>query len=189
MPGATPRTIFGLERQGLGWTLAIGAVAFLLAVGLPLIDAAVPADDAPAAGAVYDVGLGVAITPEENWSTTSRSQPGNGLAEFTRAGARVTVRAVRFSGTTREAYEQLSTAFDELDGVQLTSDPVTFTARSGLVGVAGSFATPGGLGYLVAYTARGVAATLVAEGATEAFPAVDGEIVAMIASLQIGPAP
>ena len=39
------RTIFGLERRGLGWTLAIGAVAFVLAVGLPILDAAIPTDN------------------------------------------------------------------------------------------------------------------------------------------------
>jgi hypothetical protein len=185
----TPRTIFGLERQGLGWTLAIGAVAFALAVGLPLLDAAIPADHAPAAGTVYDVGLGVEITPAENWSPTQRSQTASGVAEFTRAGARVTVRATRFSGTTREAYGQLAAAIDAQDGVHLTSNPETFTAQSGLVGIAGSFATPNGQGYLAVYSAHGVAATLIAEGATQAFPAVDREIVAMIASLQIGPAP
>ena len=183
------RTIFGLERQGLGWTLAIGAVAFVLAVGLPLLDAAVPTDHAPTAGTVYSVGLGVEITPVENWSTTPRSRAGSGVAEFTRAGARVTVRATRFSGTTREAYGRLAAAADAQDGVELTSNPETFTARSGLVGIAGSFATPTGQGYLAAYSAHGVAATLIGEGATEAFPAVDREIVAMIASLQIGPAP
>ena len=185
----TRRTIFGLERQGLIWTLAIGAVALFLAVGLPLIDAAIPTDDAPAAGSVYDVGLGVQITPADNWSTTSRSQAGSGVAEFTRAGARVTVEATKFAGTTLEAYEQFAAALDAQDGVQLTSDPETFTTRGGLVGIAGAFATPGGQGYLAVYTAHGVAATLLADGATEVFPSVDREIVGMIASLQIGPAP
>ena len=41
-PGApVRRTVLGLERQGLGWTLAIGAIALVLAVGLPLADSAV----------------------------------------------------------------------------------------------------------------------------------------------------
>jgi hypothetical protein len=185
----TRRTIFGLERQGLSWTVVIGAVALALAVGLPLLDAAIPVDNAPAAGAVYDVGLGVQITPADDWSTTPRSHQGSGVAEFTRAGARVTVEAMRFSGTTLEAYEQFSAALDEQDGVQLTSDPQTFTARGGLVGIAGTFATPGGQGYLAVSTAHGVAATLLAEGATEVFASIDGEIVGMIASLQIAPAP
>jgi hypothetical protein len=182
------RTLLGLERQGLGWTLVIAAVALFFAVGLPLLDAAISTGDEPKPGAVYQVSLGVTITPLENWSTTSPSRPGTGWTEFTRAGAYLAIRANRFSGTTREAYEGVSAALDGEDGVQLTSSPETFTTRSGLPGIAGAFATPVGQGYIAVFSAHGVVAIVVAEGATAAFHAVDRELVAMIRSVEIGPA-
>ena len=70
----------------------------------------------------------------------------------------------------------------------LTSGPQTFTTRSGLPGIATSFATPVGQGYLAVFTARGVLATVVAEGASGAFQSLDDELVAMITSVEIGPA-
>lgn len=188
-PGApVRRTVLGLERQGLGWTLAIGAIALLFAVGLPLADSAVSTEHAAAAGSVSDVGLGVRITPVSTWSVVRQRATEPHTAQFTRAGALVTTNAVSFPGSTQAAYDRLASAIDAEDGVQIASDPETITTTSGLVGIASAFASSTEQGYFAVFTANGVLAVVIAESPLAAFHVVDDDMVAMIESVEIGAA-
>jgi hypothetical protein len=166
----------------------VAAVILVFAVGLPLLNAAISTDNVSAAGAVYDVGLGVRITPVADWSTTSVSREGSGLAQFTRSGSYLTARALRFPGSTLDAFNEVAAEIGAQDGVQLTTNAVTFTTVSGLVGIASTFASPSEQGYFAVFTANGVLATVIAEGPPDAFHALDREILLMIYSIRIGPA-
>jgi hypothetical protein len=194
-PGASPgpgapvrRTVLGLERQGLGWTLLIAAVALLFAVGLPLADSAVSTEHTAAAGSVANVGLGVRITPNPAWSVVRQANGPAHRAQFTRAGALVTITAVSYSGSLPDAYDSLFRAIDGDDGVQVTSDPQTVTTTSGLVGIASSFAGPAAQGYFAVFAARGVLAVVIAQSPPGAFHAVSGDMLAMISSVGIAAA-
>jgi hypothetical protein len=188
-PGApVRRTVLGLERQGLGWTLAIGAIAFLFAVGLPLADSAVSTEHAAAAGSVTDVGLGMRITPVSSWSVVQQPATQRDTAQFTRAGALVTANAVSYPGSTQAAYDRLASAIDAADGVQIASDPETITTTSGLVGIASAFASSNEQGFFAVFTANGVLAVVIAESPLAAFHLVDDDMVAMIGSVEIGTA-
>jgi hypothetical protein len=188
-PGApVRRTVLGLERQGLGWTLAIGAVALVLAVGLPLADSAVSTEHAAAAGSVTRVGLGVRITPISTWSVVPQGSAAANRAQFTRAGALVTIRSVSYSGSTQDAYDRLAAAIDAQDGVQVASDPETITTTSGLVGIASAFAGSSEQGYFAVFATRGVLAVVIGESPLAAFHVVADDMVSMIGSVEIGAA-
>jgi hypothetical protein len=182
------RTAFGLERQGLGWTLAIGAIALLFAVGLPLADSAVSTEHATAAGSVTDVGLGVRITPSADWSVIPQQRAGAHRVRFTRSGALVTVNAAPYPGSARAAYERLAQAIDAEDGVQIAAGPETVTTPSGLVGIASAFAASSEQGYFAVFTAHGVLAVVLAESPLPAFHVVDHDMRAMIGSVEIAAA-
>jgi hypothetical protein len=184
--GGPHRRIFlGLERQGLGWTLAIGAIALLLAVGLPVLDAAVATEDAPAAGSVTSVGLGVRITPISSWSVVAQTE-GSDRARFTRSGALLTIRAVSYPGSAQDAYDRLAAAIDAEDGVQIASDPQTVTTNSGLTGIVSGFASSTEQGYFAVFVRTGVLAVVIAESPLGAFHVVDADMRAMIGSVEMG---
>jgi hypothetical protein len=177
--------VLGLERQGLGWTLVIGAIALVLAVGLPLADSAVSTEHAAAAGSVTDVGLGVRITPVSTWSVVPQGKGDANRAQFTRAGAIVTINGVSYSGSLQDAYDRLSAAIDGEDGVQVASDPQTITTKAGLIGIASAFASSDEQGYFAVFTTVGVLAVVIAESPLSAFHVVDDDMVAMIDSVEI----
>jgi hypothetical protein len=180
--------VLGLERQGLGSTLAIGAIALLLAVGLPLADSAVSTEHAAAAGSVTDVGLGVRITPISTWSVVRQASDAANRAQFTRAGALVTINSVSYSGSARDAYDRLSAVIDAQAGVQIASDAETVTTTSGLVGIASAFAGSSEQGYFAVFAARGVLAVVIGESPLAAFHVVSDDMVSMIGSVEIGAA-
>ena len=140
----------------------------MLAVGLPLADSAVSTEHAAAAGSVTDVGLGVRITPVSTWSVVP--QAGRPRAQFTRAGALVTISGVSYSGSLQEAYDRLSAAIDAQDGVQVASDAETVTTSSGLVGIASAFSGATEQGYFAVFTAGGVLAVVIAESPLQRLP-------------------
>jgi hypothetical protein len=188
-PGAPlRRTFLGLERQGLGWTLAIGAIALLLAVGLPVLDSAISTEDAPVAGSVTAVGLGVHITPVSTWSVVSQEGGEPNRAQFTRAGALVTIRAASYSGSAKAAYDQLAAAIDAEDGVQIASDPETITTTRGLTGIVSAFGSSTEQGYFAVFADAGVLAVVIAESPLAAFHVVDHDMQSMIGSVEIGQA-
>ena len=192
-PGVSPapgapvrRTLLGLERDGLGWTLAIGAIALILAVGLPLADSAVSTRHAVPAGSVTSVGLGVRITPAPDWSIVPQPAGESGRAQLTRSGALLTINAVSYTGSTQEAYDRLAAAIDAEDGVRSPPTPETITTASGLVGIASAFAASTEQGYFAAFTANGTLAVVIAESPLDAFHVVDQDFLRMIGSVEIG---
>jgi hypothetical protein len=191
-PGAgTPvrRTVLGLEREGLGATLVIAAIALLFAVGLPLVDSAVSTERAAAAGSVTDIGLGVRITPISTWSVVPQPRNRPHRAQFTRAGALLTIESAPYTGSTQDAYVRLAAVIDAQAGVQIAANPATVTTTSGLVGIAGAFASATEQGYLAVFSARGALAVVIAESPLAAFHLVDDDMLSMIRSVEIGAAP
>jgi hypothetical protein len=182
------RTFLGLEREGLGWTLAVAAITLIFAVGLPIADSAISTPDAALAGSVTDIGLGVRITPAPGWRIVSQPSGQSHRAQFTRAGALVTIRAAAYSGSAEGAYAQLAATIDAQTGVQIASDPATVTTASGLVGIVTAFAGSAEQGYFAVFVSSGVLAVVIAESPPAAFPFVADDMLAMIGSVEIGAA-
>ena len=166
----------------------IGAVALLLAVGLPIADSAISTQDAALAGSVTDIGLGVRVTPAPGWRVVSQPSGQPRQAQFTRAGALVTIRATPYSGSAQDAYVRLAATIDAEAGVQMASDPATVTTTSGLVGIVTAFAGSAEQGYFAVFVSRGVLAVVIGESPLAAFPLVDGDMLSMIGSVEIGAA-
>jgi hypothetical protein len=160
----------------------------LFSVGLPIADSAISTEHAAAAGSVADIGFGVRITPASSWSVVPQASDLPRQAQFTRAGALLTVRATRYAGSARDAYDQLTAVIDAQSGVQIAAEPATVTTISGLVGIIGAFASSTEQGYLAVFASRGVLAVVIAESPLAAFHVVDDDMVSMIRSVQIGAA-
>jgi hypothetical protein len=160
----------------------------VLAVGLPLADSAVSTEHAAAAGSVTDVGLGVRITPISTWSVVRQGSDQANRAQFTRAGALLTITGASYSASLQSAYDRLAGAIDAQTGLQVASDPQTITTTSGLVGIASAFAGSNEQGYFAVFTAHGVLAVVIAESPLTAFHVVDDDMVSMIGSVEIGAA-
>jgi hypothetical protein len=189
-PSAGPRaphrrTFLGLERQGAGWTLVIAAITLLLAVGLPIADSAIATEDAALAGSVTDIGLGVRITPAAGWRVVSQPDDRAHQAQFTRAGALVTIRAAPYSGSAEDAYVRLAATIDAESGVQIASDPQTVTTATGLVGVVTAFAGSAEQGFFAVFVSRRVLAVVIAESPLAAFPFVADDMASMIGTVEI----
>jgi hypothetical protein len=182
------RTVLGLERENLGWTLAVAAVILVFAVGLPIADSAISTPDAALAGSVTDVGLGVRITPAPGWRIVSQPSDQPRQAQFTRAGALVTIRVAPYSGSAEDAYVRLAATINAQTGAQISSDPATVTTPSGLVGIVTAFADVAEQGYFAVFVSRGVLAVVVAESPPAAFPYVADDMLAMIGTVEIGAA-
>jgi hypothetical protein len=180
--------VLGLERQGLGWTLAIGAIVLLLAVGLPLADSAVSTEHAAVAGSVTEVGLGVRITPISSWGVVPPHGNQAHQVQFTRAGALLSIEATAYTGSLQDAFQRIASAIDAQNGIQVTSDPQTLTTTSGLVGIAASLAGSNDQGYFAVFVAQGALAVVIADSPPASFHAVDDDMVAMIESVGIGAA-
>src|ERR1700730_8127416 len=63
---------FGLDRRRVRPTLAVFALAFVMWVVLPVIDATVPYHDIVKAGDVLELEGDVTFVPEAGWGHTSR---------------------------------------------------------------------------------------------------------------------
>ena len=161
----------------------------MFAVGLPLADSAVSTDRAAAAGSVTDIGLGVRITPVSNWSVVPQPRNRPQRAQFTRTGALLTIEGASYRAPRRTPYVRLAGVIDSQAGVQIATNPATVTTTSGLVGIAGAFASATEQGYLAVFTARGVLAVAIAESPLAAFHLVDDDLLSMIRSVAIGPPP
>jgi hypothetical protein len=106
-------------------------------------------------------------------------------AQFTRAGALLSITGDAYSGTLQAAYERLASAIDAQTGIQVASDPQTLTTTSGLVGIVASIAGSDDQGYFAVFTAHGVLAVVIADSPPAAFHVVDEDMVAMIESVDI----
>jgi hypothetical protein len=166
----------------------IGAVALLLAVGLPIADSAISTQDAALAGSVTDIGLGVRVTPAPGWRVVSQPSVHPHEAQFTRLGALVTIRARPYSGSAQDAYVQLAATIDAKAGVQIASEPATVTTTSGLVGIVTAFAGSAEQGYFAVFVSRGVLTVGIAESPLATFPLVSDDMLSMIGSVEIGAA-
>ena len=70
--------------------------------------------------------------------------------------------------------------------MQVASDPETVTTNSGLTGIVSGFASSTEQGYFAVFTRDGVLAVVIAESPLGAFHVVDGDMRAMIGSVEMG---
>lgn len=138
-----------------------------IAVGLPAVDGALPAQRPVASGQPYPVGAGVSLVPPPGARVDlTRTRPGisRGTALFVRGAVRVHVAVAPFDGDLDQAAARLRVKITATRGYQVTGREVPVATASGLPGRQGGYTTPGGGGRYAVFLLGGLAVEVTASG-------------------------
>jgi hypothetical protein len=148
---------------------ALGVVVILasLALGLPAIDRALPAERPVRADQPYPVGAGVTVIPPPGATIdVTGTRPGDdaGTALF-RLGAVQYAIAVRpFTGDLQTAAARLRKRITGTSGYQVTGAQLMVATAGGLAGLQGGYTAPGRGGRYVVFVADGLTIEVTISG-------------------------
>jgi hypothetical protein len=185
---------FGLDRRTLRPTLAVFALAFVMSVVLPMINATVPYHDIVRPGDVMQLEGDVTFVPEAGWGITSGLREGRGTisgqypatASVEDGALKFTVRTGTFHGDADQLLDQIEATTDALNqgrGVHITGAPATIVTAAGKQGATVRVTGPHTAGLIAAFVFgdRGVKA--VATGPTDAGAEPSAAVLRMIGSI------
>ena len=185
---------FGLDRRTIRPTLAVFALAVLMSVVLPVIDATVPYHDIVTAGDVLQLEGNVTFVPEAGWGITSGLRAGHAplsgeypaTATVEDGAMKFTVRTGQFHGDARQLLDQIETTSEALNrgrGVRVTGAPTTVVTEQGKLGASARVTGPHTAGVIAAFVfgTRGVEA--VATGPSDAGSQSTATVLRMIDSI------
>ena len=185
---------FGLDRRTLRPTLAVFALATLMSVVLPVINASVPYHDIARAGDVVELGGDVTFVPEAGWGITSGLRAGHAplsghypsTAVVEHGALKFTLRTGPFHGDTMQLLDQIEATSDALNrgrGVRINSTPTTVITTQGKEGASVHVTGPHTSGVIAAFVLgdRGVEA--VATGPSDAGTEPSAAVLRMIDSV------
>ena len=185
---------FGLDRRTIRPTLAVFALAILMSVVLPVIDATVPYHDIVTAGDVLQLEGNVTFVPEAGWGITSGLRAGHAplsgeypaTATVEDGAMKFTVRTGQFHGDARQLLDQIETTSEALNrgrGVRVTGAPTTVVTEQGKLGASARVTGPHTAGVIAAFVfgTRGVEA--VATGPSDAGSQSAATVLRMIDSI------
>jgi hypothetical protein len=184
----------GLDRRTIGPTLAVFALAIVMSVVLPIIDATVPYHDIVKAGDVLELEGDVTFVPEAGWGITSGLRAGHAplsgeypaTATVEDGAMKFTVRTGQFHGDATQLLDQIETTSEALNrgrGVHVTGAPITIVTDQGKQGASVRVTGPHTAGVIAAFVfgARGVEA--VATGPSDAGAEPTATVLRMIGSI------
>ena len=185
---------FGLDRRTIRPTLAVFALAILMSVVLPVIDATVPYHDIVKAGDVLQVEGNVTFVPEAGWGITDGLRAGHAplsgeypaTATVEDGAMKFTVRTGHFQGDARQLLDQIETTSEALNrgrGIRVTGAPTTLVTEQGKLGASVRVTGPHTAGVIAAFVfgTRGVEA--VATGPSDAGSEFTDPVLRMIDSI------
>ena len=185
---------FGLDRRTIRPTLAVFALAIVMSVVLPIIDAGVPYHDIVRAGDVLEVEGGVTFVPEAGWGITSGLRAGHvplsgeypSTATVEDGALKFTVRTGQFHGDADQLLDQIETTSEALNrgrGVHITGAPTTIVNDQGKQGATVRVTGPHTAGVIAAFVfdTRGVEA--VATGPSDTGSEPTATVFRMIRSI------
>lgn len=185
---------FGLDRRTIRPTLAVFALAILMSVVLPVIDAMVPYHDIVKAGDVLQVEGNVTFVPEAGWGITDGLRAGHAplsgeyppTATVEDGAMKFTVRTGHFQGDARQLLDQIEATSEALNrgrGVRVTGAPTTVVTEQGKLGASVRVTGPHTVGVIAAFVfgTRGVEA--VATGPSDAGSQFTATVERMIGSI------
>jgi hypothetical protein len=174
---------FGLDRRTIRPTLAVFALAIVMSVVLPIIDAGVPYHDIVRAGDVLEVEGGVTFVPEAGWGITSGLRAGHvplsgeypSTATVEDGALKFTVRTGQFHGDADQLLDQIETTSEALNrgrGVHITGAPTTIVNDQGKQGATVRVTGPHTAGIITAFVfdTRGVEAVATGPSDTGSEP-------------------
>ncbi|SRR6266516_3027648 len=152
------------ELRNLAWSLGIFALLGGLAVGLPAVNAALPAGHAVSPQRPYPLGSGVTVLPPPDAQLdVTKSGPGSTL--FVLAGVRYLLVVAPFQGTLAQATDQLRHRITGIRGYQVTGAETPTSTDQGVVGRQGGYTSPGRNGWYAVFLARGTGVQVTIAGA------------------------
>jgi hypothetical protein len=185
---------FGLDRRTIRPTFAVFALAFVMSIVLPIIDATVPYHDIVRAGDVLQLEGDVTFVPEAGWGITSGLRAGHAplsgeypATAIVEDGAmKFTVRSGQFHGDAHQLLDQIEATSEALNrgrGVRVTGAPTSVVTEQGKLGASVRVTGPHTAGIIAAFVfgTRGVEA--VATGPSDAGTQSTATVLRMIDSI------
>jgi hypothetical protein len=186
--------LFGVDRRTIAPTLAVFALAIVMSVVLPVINAKVPYDDIVKAGDVLQLQGDVTFVPEAGWGITSGVRAGNAplsgeypaTATVEHKAVKFAVRTAPFDGDANKLLDQIEATSDALNrgrGVHVAGAHTTIVTDQGKQGATARVTGPHAGGVIAAFVfdRRGVEA--VATGPSDAGTELTAAVFLMIRSI------
>jgi hypothetical protein len=186
--------LFGVDRRTIAPTFAVFALAIVMSVVLPVINATVPYNDIVRAGDVLQLQGDVTFVPEAGWGITSGLRAGNAplsgeypsKATVEHKAVKFTVRTAPFDGDANKLLDQIETTSEALNrgrGVHVAGSHTTIVTDQGKQGATARITGPhtGGVIAAFVFDKRGVEA--VATGPSDAGPDLTPAVLQMIRSI------
>jgi hypothetical protein len=174
----------GIDRRTIGPTLTVFALAVVMSVVLPIINANVPYHDIVKAGDVIELQGDVTFVPEAGWGITSGVRAGDAplsgeypaTATVENGALRFRVHTGRFDGDANKLLDQIETTSEALNrgrGVHVTGEQTTIVTDQGMEGATVRVTGPhtGGVIAAFVFDGRGVEAVATGPSDTGAQPA------------------
>lgn len=187
--------LFGVDRRTIAPTLAVFAVAIVMSVALPVINAKVPYHDIVKAGDVLQLQGDVTFVPEEGWGITSGLRAGNAplsgeypaRATVEHKAVKFTVRTAPFDGDANKLLDQIETTSDALNrgrGLQVVGPRATIVTDQGKHGETARVTGPHTGGVIAAFVFDGRGVEAVATEPSDAGADLTGAVLGMMRSIR-----
>jgi hypothetical protein len=186
--------LFGVDRRTIAPTLAVFALAIVMSVVLPVVNAQVPYHDIVKAGDVLQLQGDVTFVPEAGWGITSGLRAGNAplsgaypaRATVEQKAVKFTVRTAPFDGDADKLLDQIETTSEALNrgrGVHVAGRHTTIVTDQGKQGATARVTGPHTGGVIAAFVFDGRGVEAVATGPTDAGPGLTTAVLQMIRSI------
>ena len=187
----------GLDRRTIAPTLTVFALAFVMSVVLPLINAATPYHDLVRAGDVMELQGEVTFIPDAGWGITSGVRAGQGPlsgeypdhATVVSGDVTFTVRTGLFQGDANALLDQIEKTSDALNrgrGVHVTGQHTTIVTDQGKQGATARITGPQQGGIIAAFVFDGRGVEAEATERSDGGPEPTADVVRMIRSISRG---
>jgi hypothetical protein len=174
------------ELRNLGWSAGILVVIGSLAIGLPAVNAALPAARPVPVDQPFPLGSGVTVVPPSGARLdVTTSVPGRTL--FVLGGVRYLLVVEPAGGTLDEATAQLRQKITANRGYQVTGPEAATATRQGVAGRLGGYTSPGRDGRYAVFLARGLAVQVTIAGADLELKPALSTLTASVSSLEFPP--
>ncbi len=191
------KRLLGLDRRTLAPTVTVLALAILMSVVLPLVNAAVPYRDIVNAGDVLELQGDVTFVPVAGWGITSGVRAGHGPlsgeypdhATVVNSDVTFTVRTAPFDGDANALLDQIEKTSDALNrgrGLHVTGQHDTVTTDQGKQGATASITGPQKGGVIAAFVFGGRGVEAEATGRADSGVKVTAVVRDMIRSISRG---
>ena len=185
----------GIDRRTVRPTLAVFALAVVMSVVLPIIDAQVPYHDIVKAGDLIELEGDVTFVPEAGWGITSGLRAGSAslsgeypaTATVENGALKFKVHTGRFDGDADKLLDQIETTSEALNrnrGVHVTGAQTTIVTDQGRQGASVRVTGPHTAGLIAAFVFEGRGIEAVATGPSDVGPQPTATILRMVRSIR-----